>query len=170
MPGVLIISDSHGLRDEIPLIKKRHNAAAMIHCGDSELLADAPELDGFFKVAGNCDMDERYPNEEWHVIEGRNFFVTHGHLNQVKSSLLPLTYRANEVNAHVICFGHTHIAGSEKIDGRLYINPGSIKLPKGKYGKTYALVSFPHDHEIEVTFYSLHGEKVEALSNHYILQ
>ncbi|HLR03747.1 MAG TPA: metallophosphoesterase [Virgibacillus sp.] len=170
MADVLIISDSHGLREEIQMIKKRHNADVLIHCGDSELPADAKELDDFVKVAGNCDLDRRYSNEEWHVIENFNFFVTHGHLNQVKSSLLPLTYRANEVNAHVICFGHTHIAGSEKIDDRLYVNPGSIKMPKGEYGKTYTVLSCSHVNEIDVTFYSLNGEKIKALSNHYTLR
>lgn len=146
------------------MIKERHNTASMIHCGDSELPEDAPELAGFLKVAGNCDMDERYPNEQLHQLEGWDFFVTHGHLNQVKSSLLPLSYRAKEVNADVICFGHTHIAGTEKIDNKIYINPGSILLPKGKHGKTYAIVTFPQKDKMEVTFYSLTGEKVKALS------
>lgn len=37
--NVLIISDSHGLEEELQTIAKRHEAEVdlMIHCGDSEL-------------------------------------------------------------------------------------------------------------------------------------
>jgi len=165
--SILIISDSHGLRTELSMIAKRHHFSGMIHCGDSELPEDAPELDGFLKVAGNCDMDSRYPDEQLQLIGNWKFLITHGHLNQVKSSLLPLTYRSEEVGADVICFGHTHIAGAEEIDGKLYINPGSIHLPKGKYGKTYAIATFQGDAGIDVSFHSLNGERVQALTYHY---
>lgn len=167
---VLIISDSHGLRDEIAMIKERHSTATMIHCGDSELPQDASELTGFLKVAGNCDMDNRYDDEKLQHIEGWNFFITHGHLNRVKSSLLSLTYRASEVGADVTCFGHTHIAGAEKIDDKLYINPGSIRLPKGQHGKTYAVITFPSENEIKVVFYKLNGEIVNDLTYHYTVK
>lgn len=167
MDSVLIISDSHGLREELAMIAKRHPLSAMIHCGDSELPEDAPELKEFIKVAGNCDMDYRYPYEQTQSIKGLNFFITHGHLNQVKSTLRPLAYRAIEVNADVICFGHTHIAGAEEIDGKLYINPGSIRLPKGKYGKTYAVATFSDKNDIEVTFHEVTGEKVDELTYRY---
>jgi len=167
MDNVLIISDSHGLHGELTMIAQRHHLSHMIHCGDSELPEDAPELKGFIKVAGNCDMDQRYVNEQTVMINNLNFFVTHGHLNRVKSTFLPLTYRANEVNADVVCFGHTHIAGVEEIDGILYINPGSIRIPKGKYGKTYAIVTFRDENSLDVSFHSSTGEKVEALSYHY---
>lgn len=164
MSRILIMSDSHGLRDEIHTIKNRHRLPAMIHCGDSELDEDSDELSEFIKVAGNCDRDTRFRDEALHRVEGRIFFVTHGHLNQVKSTLLPLTYRAKEVNADIVCFGHTHIAGAEKIDDKLFINPGSIRYPKGKYGKTYAVVTFHGQAETEVTFYTLDGKEVDELT------
>lgn len=44
--NVLIISDSHGLEEELQTIAKRHEAEVdlMIHCGDSELETRHPAL------------------------------------------------------------------------------------------------------------------------------
>src|SRR5699024_2340501 len=64
MNKILILSDNHGLKDELVEIKKRHKVDHFIHCGDSELDVDAPELKGFLKVAGNCDHDVRFPEEQ----------------------------------------------------------------------------------------------------------
>ncbi|WP_338111404.1 metallophosphoesterase [Oceanobacillus caeni] len=136
MYEVLIISDSHGLKEEITEIKSRHPNITMIHCGDSELEYDSVELEGMYKVRGNCDFDSRYPEEEIISIGGLTFFVTHGHLFQVKSTFMKLSYRAKELGADVICFGHSHIAGAEQNDGQLFINPGSIRLPRNRHEKT----------------------------------
>ncbi|WP_010651072.1 YfcE family phosphodiesterase, partial [Oceanobacillus massiliensis] len=103
MTKVLILSDSHGLTDELNAIKERHQVKSMIHCGDSELDMDAAELEGFYKVAGNCDFDVRYPDEQTLEIGGLIFYVTHGHLHNVKMDLMGLSYRAKELNADVIC-------------------------------------------------------------------
>ena|SRR5690625_5219973 len=165
MPKVLILSDSHGLTEEITKIKERHQLKYMIHCGDSELNMDAEELTGFYKVAGNCDFDPKYPNEDTFSIEGVRFFIVHGHLHQVKSGLLPLSYRAKKENADVICFGHTHIAGAEKKDGQLFINPGSICLPRHRREKTYAILEWGGKKAASVTFYTPEGEQVKELSH-----
>ncbi len=47
--NVLIISDSHGLEEELQTIAKRHEAEVdlMIHCGDSELETGHPALDSY---------------------------------------------------------------------------------------------------------------------------
>ena len=46
-----------------------------------------------------------------------------------------LKYKAEEVNADIVCFGHSHVLGAEVIDGRLFLNPGSIRLATGTSGK-----------------------------------
>ena len=163
MPKVLILSDSHGLTAEIAKIKERHQLNYMIHCGDSELDMDAEVLTGFYKVAGNCDFDPKFSNEEITFIEETRFLIVHGHLHQVKSGLLPLSYRAKEENADVVCFGHTHIAGAEKIDDQLFINPGSIRMPRNRREKTYAVMEWEED-EASVRFYTPEGEEVKELS------
>ncbi|UFT97962.1 metallophosphoesterase [Radiobacillus kanasensis] len=167
MTKVLIMSDSHGLRDELTIIRQRHEheVDAIIHCGDSELQSDAAELSSFIKVTGNCDMDPRYSNEEVVDIGGFTFLVVHGHLHQVKASLMPLSYRAQEYHAHIACFGHTHIAGAEKVDDILFINPGSILMPRGRMEKTYALLSWENPDSLLVDFYTVDGEVLEDM--HY---
>ncbi|MCT2537919.1 metallophosphoesterase [Aquibacillus koreensis] len=166
MPKVLIMSDSHGLRKEVAMIKDRHKDSVdqVIHCGDSELDMDAPELYDFMKVAGNCDIDGRYPNEIDFSVQDLTFFVTHGHLFQVKTTLMPLSYRAEELGANVICFGHSHIAGAEVVKGRLFINPGSVRLPRGRKEPTYAILSWEAKQDVTVDFYDVSGDKIEEMT------
>lgn len=164
MTKVLILSDSHGLTHELEAIKARHQLQYMIHCGDSELDYQAHELEGFVKVAGNCDFDANYPNEEKITIDDVTFFITHGHLYNVKANLMTLSYRAEEVGAQIVCFGHTHVAGAEKYNEQLIINPGSIRLPKVRKEKTYAIIEWESTDDINITFYTVEGKIVESLA------
>ncbi|MBM7571997.1 metallophosphoesterase family protein [Aquibacillus albus] len=166
MPKVLIISDSHGWRDEVSQIKDRHSEEVdqFIHCGDSELETDATELNQYLTVAGNCDFASKFPNEVEITIGTLNFFVTHGHLYDVKSTLMRLDYRAEELGAHVVCHGHSHIAKAEKIGNRIILNPGSIRLPRMRREGTYAIMSWESMDDILIEFYTLQGHKVEDLT------
>ncbi|SDK41613.1 metallophosphoesterase family protein [Sediminibacillus albus] len=166
MPKILIMSDSHGLTEEVAEIKKRHHGEIdqYIHCGDSELDADAGELEEFMKVAGNCDIDPRLPEEVDFSVSGTHFYVAHGHLHRVKSTLMPLSYRADEQGAQVVCFGHTHIAGAERVENKLFINPGSIMLPRGRAEKTYAILSWEEKSDVMVEFKDINGETVEGMT------
>ncbi|MFD2046246.1 metallophosphoesterase [Ornithinibacillus salinisoli] len=170
MNNLLIMSDSHGLTEEIEVIKNRHNCTYMFHCGDSELDMDAPELAGFIKVGGNCDFDSRYPDEQVSRIGDVAFLLTHGHLHNVKMNMTTLSYRAEELGASVICFGHTHIAGAEKIGNQLFINPGSIRLPRARVEKTYAIMKWESIHDINITFYTTSGELVKGMSYNFQLE
>lgn len=164
MAEVLILSDSHGLRDEILTIKERHQIKHVIHCGDSELEADDPVLEGIQSVKGNCDFDGRFPNNRLLHIDGLTFFVAHGHLHDVNMSLMNISYEAERNHAKVVCFGHTHVAGAEKVDQQLLINPGSIRLPRRREEKTYAIMKWNNTDKIQVDFYQLTGEHVADLS------
>ena len=68
-------------------------------------------------------------------IGDRTLFITHGHRHSVKSNLMVLSYRAKEVGADIACFGHSHQLGAEMVNGTLFINPGSIRLPTWKKRK-----------------------------------
>lgn len=164
MIKALIMSDSHGLKDDIESIKKQHRITHMIHCGDSELEADDPVLANMIKVKGNCDFGQGYINDQTVDVGELTLFITHGHLYDVRASLLPLSYRAAEENAHVVCFGHTHIAGAEKIADQLFINPGSIRLPRNRREKTYAILSYQSLEKIQVDFYTPDGKLVKDLT------
>ncbi len=160
------MSDSHGWSQEVNTIRQRYvgKVDQMIHCGDSELEMDAPGLQDFMKVAGNCDMDARFPDEVDFSVGDLTFFVTHGHLFRVKSTLMPLSYRADELDAQVICFGHSHIAGAERVENKLFINPGSIRLPRVRPEGTYAILSWETKAEITVEFFDFSGNKINDLT------
>ncbi|WP_409293409.1 metallophosphoesterase [Peribacillus sp. SCS-37] len=163
----LIVSDSHGLSDELQMLKGRHaDSDLFIHCGDSELDPGEAAAAGFLMVKGNCDFTEGYPNSITKEHGGFKFFITHGHLYNVKMTVDSLIYKAEEEDAGIICFGHSHLAGSEMIEGRLYINPGSIRLPKGIKEKTYAVLEAGTT-TVKVQFYNLEGNPLEFLTNTY---
>lgn len=165
---VLIMSDSHGLTHEISIIKERHQheVDTFIHCGDSELAKNDPDMAGLVSVRGNCDYDSTYPKTVVEEIASMRFLITHGHLYNVKMTLFNLSLKAEEEEADIICFGHSHTAGSELINGKLYINPGSIRQPRGRNEKTYAILDF-HKNQVHVDFYDVQGEHVEPLSCTY---
>ena len=161
---ILIVSDSHGLTKELEQIKERHNVDAYIHCGDSELSNNHRALKNFTIVKGNCDGDASFEHEEMIVIQGVKFFITHGHLYNVKSHLINLSYRAEEMDAKIICYGHSHIAGVQRIGDQIFINPGSIRYPRGRTEKTYALMIFDESlQKVSITFYTLYGDIINSL-------
>ncbi|MFT8322951.1 MAG: metallophosphoesterase [Bacillus sp. (in: firmicutes)] len=140
---VLIVSDSHSLVEEVGELKARHKGEVdvFLHCGDSELPANEKVMEGYATVRGNCDYDENYPNELVKEVNDTKIFITHGHLYGVKSSITKLSYRAKELGAQIACFGHSHFLGMEMVDNILFINPGSLRLPRGRMEKTYVILT-----------------------------
>ncbi|MBM7620497.1 putative phosphoesterase [Bacillus tianshenii] len=161
---VLVVSDNHGQTDVLEQLKARHqdDVEHFIHCGDSELPFNSKEMEGFDGVRGNCDFDSDYPLQLIKEVNDNRFFITHGHLHQVKSSLMPIKYVAQEEEANIVCFGHSHIAGAEYTGGILFVNPGSISLPRMTRHKTYAIIE-----ETNLDFFvHYYNEKGERLSSH----
>ncbi|WP_342432504.1 metallophosphoesterase [Neobacillus sp. FSL H8-0543] len=167
MGKVLVVSDSHGLTKELEVIRERHmnEVDLMIHCGDSQLMADNKAITGYLSVLGNCDFSG-YPLETITEISGRKIFVTHGHRYSVKTSLMNLVYKAEEVNADIVCFGHSHILGAEVIDDRLFLNPGSIRLPRERLEKTYVILDI-RDDKIMMSVFELGGREVKNLAREF---
>lgn len=140
---IVVLSDTHGDGDIIPTVVAAHpDADAYFHCGDSELAYDDPRIQQCKRVRGNCDGDIQYPVEEMVTIEDRTIFMTHGHLFNVKTTLTPLSMRAREVAANIILFGHSHVLGAELVDDTLFLNPGSLRLPRGRKEKSYAVIEW----------------------------
>lgn len=142
MAKILIVSDSHGSAEMLESIEKLHgmHVDLMLHCGDSELSENDPAIKNFKSVKGNCDFHGGFPDEEIHEINGTKILVTHGHLYSVKTTLVNLFYKAKEAGAEIVCFGHSHLLGAEMIDDVLFINPGSIRLPRGRKEQTYVII------------------------------
>ncbi|MGE8206058.1 metallophosphoesterase [Heyndrickxia sp. NPDC080065] len=161
---LLIVSDSHGLHEELKQLKERYEKTvdAMIHCGDSELMASDDEIKGFLIVRGNCDYDKHFPLDILQNIDGNNIFITHGHHYNVKMTLLNLSYKAKEVAADFVFFGHSHTLGAEMINGTLFLNPGSFLMPRGRKDKTYAIVE-KNENIITTKFFNHNDEELVEL-------
>ncbi len=140
----LIISDTHGYITAACHAIKKHSPDYCIHLGD--MADDCQDLEGIFPrqkfifVKGNNDMwlrNNMFPDERFFELEGKNFFLTHGHKYHVKFGLDALKKTASEKKADIVLYGHTHIQKLEE-DGRLFIlNPGA----RGKY----ALITIDND-------------------------
>ena len=119
MKKIGIISDTHGLlRPEITEILR--SCDCILHAGDvnKEVLLDQLRwLSNLYVVRGNNDKDwaENLSRTLRFTIEGVNFFMVHNK-KDVDWEL---------GNTDVVIFGHTHKYYEKRIDGRLWLNPGS---------------------------------------------
>ena len=155
----LICSDTHGriistkkLLDAI----KRENPDFVIHLGD--FLYNGPRngvpddydpasvadifsklKDKIIGIKGNCDsrVDETVlgfalEDSKALPIGGHIVWLVHGDkLDEVKHLV---------GDKDIILYGHTHIYEIAKLDGVLYVNPGSIGFPKNDNPSTYAIL------------------------------
>jgi len=153
----VIVSDSHGLEEELEILTKLHGDADLfIHCGDSELPHTNKVIEPYKVVKGNCDFHRHFPDELQINVGNHSIYVTHGHLYNVKMDVRSLYYRAQEKGANIVCFGHSHLLGAEMIDQTLFINPGSLRLPRRRKEKTYAVLEIK-DAKYIVSFYEYNG-------------
>ena len=121
----------HGARNPLPDGYAPKEVIALLTPLAAQILA----------VRGNCESEVDamvlpFPVQSGYshlLLDGRRFFLTHGHLYDEKH-LPPLT------PGSAFCFGHTHVPRAEK-QGELFLfNPGSITLPKEGAPHTYAVL------------------------------
>ncbi len=134
----------HGPRNDLPdgyapkrVIELLNGAASQIIC-----------------VRGNCDTEVdqmvlSFPilaDYAWLILDGVRIFATHGH-KYGKESPPPLD------SGDVLLCGHTHIPVAETFgEGNVYLNPGSVSIPKNGSEKQYILLE-----DKLVSFVSLDG-------------
>ena len=165
---ILVMSDTHGETTSIDRVRKHVGVVdAVFHCGDSELENQHESLRDVFVVGGNCDWDSSFPNEVITEVYGVKIFMTHGHLLQVKSTLMQLSYRSQEIAADIVLFGHSHVLGAELINETLFVNPGSLSLPRGRKEKSYAIIEKSQVSWL-VTFFSEEHLELEKLTFSFI--
>ncbi len=138
MKRLLVMSDSHGDRMALRRIAEEvwkiyGPVDAYLHCGDGagDFQAVADDFRAhdpgavFFQVRGNCD-GLRYADLPWQqVVEigGTKLFMTHGHLQAVKSTMMLLNDDARGCGCSIALFGHTHEPAMEMYSV-LLLNPG----------------------------------------------
>ncbi len=143
MKQILVLSDSHGNLNNMVYAAKRERPDLMIHLGDC--WADAEKLKMKFpqipleQVPGNCDCNHEFL-ERILLIEGKKLFICHGHTKNVKAGYVNLQYAAQEQEADVALFGHTHRVFYGNHNGIVYLNPGSIGAPAYGIPPSYGLL------------------------------
>ncbi len=134
MIKALVMADTHGHKARIAMAVKRFDDVDMIlHLGDYS--RDAEQIRGLTKkpvyaVRGNCDISSDVEPELLMTLEGVRVLMTHGHRQNVKTSLLNLGLYALEREANVALFGHTHLPTEEFYENVLLFNPGSLGEPR----------------------------------------
>ena len=97
--------------------------------------------DSILAVRGNCDAEVDDMVLEFPImadyallnLDGVNVFATHGHHYNTAT---PPKLKAGDVLLH----GHTHVLKAEEVGNEnLYLNPGSVSLPKEGTPKGYIL-------------------------------
>lgn len=121
----------HGPRNDLPKEYDPKKVIDMLNGKKNEIYA----------VRGNCEaeVDQMvlgFPvmaDYAVMVLNGLNFFVTHGHLfNQ--DHLPPM--KAGDILIH----GHTHVLKAERMGAGFLLNPGSVSIPKEGNPPTYAVL------------------------------
>ena len=143
---ILVISDTHGdINKAEEAIRLNKEIGLIIHLGD--YFRDAQKLSSIFPnipieyIYGNSDfMINDVPAEKLLEINGKRIFITHGHRYSVKWDYDKLYRKAEEMNADILLFGHTHIPDLVE-KGRLYVvNPGSTSDPREDSDESYAII------------------------------
>lgn len=150
---IAVISDSHNIENNIRnIIKYLEDADILIHCGDGA--DDIRLIEEYFNgkiyiVKGNCDFGEIYPEQLLIELNGKKIFIAHGHKHNVKMNYNNIFYKALEVGADIVTFGHSHKAIILENRGVTLMNPGSISLPYGSDNKTMGFIEIDNNGKIE---------------------
>ena len=167
MMKILVVSDNHGDRDVLVNIADHWQGKVdgMFHCGDSELSPTDELWQKFVVVRGNCDYYPEYQTESVLSIGKERVYMTHGHLFNVNMGLMSLAMAAREKEATMALYGHTHKLAAELNQGILFLNPGSISQPRGKYShlKTYAIIE-TNETGYSVNYYGRDHQSIDELA------
>ena len=108
---------------------ERYVPDAVFHLGD--VVRDGDKLEKlypklpFYRVAGNCDWNcSGLPLEDVARLEGKTVFYMHGHTQSVKSGIGLAVRAAQDIQADLLLFGHTHRPLCEDYGDLLVVNPG----------------------------------------------
>ncbi|MBO8159836.1 metallophosphoesterase [Thermosyntropha sp.] len=144
---IAVLGDTHSDIEKAEKVFIEEGVEYFLFTGD--YYSDAVKLSkklniGFTGVIGNCDLAFQsaigFPEEEFLLIGDKKVYMVHGHQYRVKENLNVLYYRALEVEADVVIFGHTHIPVCEEINQIWFLNPGSPTKPRNKNCGTWGLI------------------------------
>ena len=131
---LLVFSDSHGNLSHMEQAVVAERPDGILHLGD--VVRDAQRLAQRFSdlpleyVYGNCDGCESGPETERVLtVEGFRILMMHGHTRGVKWGVERAVLAAQEAEAQVLLFGHTHRPLCDRSGALWILNPGSCRGP-----------------------------------------
>ena len=134
----------HGPRNDLPRDYAPKEVIAMLNAIKEKLLC----------VRGNCDTEVDQMVLEFPVLADyailvageRMIYATHGHVYN-ENKLPPLQ------KGDVLMHGHTHVPKCVEHEDYLYINPGSVSIPKENSAHSYLILE-----DGKLTWKSLDGK------------
>jgi len=135
------------------VIKKTSKSIdAVVHLGDGwdeihDIMLMYP-LIPLYAVSGNCDYGSG-PSSLAFSFSSKKFLITHGHRYGVKYNYIHISLWAEENEADVCMFGHTHMPEVFYSGQTLLLNPGSIGLPRGNFTASYGIVDVTENGIVE---------------------
>lgn len=143
---IYVISDTHGMCSGIiNELKTREKPDLILHLGDyvedGEKIKEEIGVETLM-VKGNGDyFHHNYREDEILKIKDKTIFLTHGHNYNVRYGENNLIYRAMELEADLVLYGHTHIPLFFEESGIKIMNPGSPSFPRGfKRSQTFGII------------------------------
>lgn len=120
----------HGPRNDLPKEYAPKEVIAMLNARKEEILC----------VRGNCDTEVDQMVLEFPILadygflyeRGRMIFLTHGHVFHEKH--LPMLKKGD-----ILLHGHTHVPVCREHDTYVYMNPGSVSIPKEGSAHSYMI-------------------------------
>ncbi len=171
---IMFISDIHGIKTNLDLIKRRYNelnCTKLVVLGDLYYIGPRNQMkddydincvkdflmsfkDNLICVRGNCDSDVDIKVSDFPIInelgliatESKDIYLTHGHIYNEDNW---------QKDNSVLIYGHLHIPFIKEVENNYYINPGSISLPKSEVGPTYLVFD-----EGKFTIYDINNQKI----------
>lgn len=147
---IVVVSDSHGKEGILDEVLKVHpDAHAYLHCGDiDEPQEYHPE---YLIVQGNNDLFYDYPDHRIVELGKHRIYMAHSHQFSYMQRKERMAKAAKENGCDLFCYGHTHIAADEMVDGVRLINPGSLWRSRDGRAPSYAVLTLEDAH-VDVDF------------------
>lgn len=120
----------HGPRNDLPKDYAPKEVIAMLNPLKKEILC----------VRGNCDTEVDQMVLEFPILadygflyeKGHMIFLTHGHVYNEKN--LPMLKKGD-----ILLHGHTHVPVCREHEDYVYLNPGSVSIPKEGSAHSYMI-------------------------------
>lgn len=172
---ILVVSDIHGsgyYADKLKEIIKKENPDKIFVLGDLYYHGPRNPLteeynpmkvakllnsmkDRISVIRGNCDAEVDLMISDFDIrdnileeINGKKMFFTHGH-----------KYNMNNLPAEdfdIMLYGHFHVCFIKENEGKIFVNPGSVTLPKENTPHSYVMIE-----ENEILIKDVDGHVIE---------